>query len=67
MLGLQKTSPGFSPRRHASRRGQPPELSNRLGFLRATLSGHLSHDVRQLAASARWANQSERGSHDRSY
>lgn len=66
MLGLQKTSPGFAPRRYAPRRGQPPELSNRLGFLREALSGHLSHDVRQLAASARWANQSEGGSHDRS-
>ena len=66
MLGLQKTSPGFTSRRHSSRRGQPPELSNRLGFLLATLSGHLSHDVRQLAASARWANESEGGCHDRS-
>jgi hypothetical protein len=66
MLGLQKTSPGFSPRRHTPRRGRPPELSSRLGFLLATLSGHLSHDVRQLAANARWANQSQGGCHDRS-
>ena len=47
MLGLQKTSPGFTPRRHAPRRGQPPELSNRLGFLRATLSGQASIDLGQ--------------------